>query len=151
MELKNVKQIESLAKDGVKLYLVNPIVSPTGKILRNKVYNIVNCCRYRYAIDVMTKPVNEFMIFRKKGNWNAYEEVKDTDEINTKVRVFASKDDAEKALDEEVKMLSYEAIKRIDSQLKVIERSRERLNKKEENYLALKKKHYEASVKRFSK
>lgn len=151
MELKNVKQIENLAKNGVKLYLICPTVGPTGKILRNKVYDIVNCSSYRYAVDVMTKPVNEFVLFRKKGNWNGYEDVKDTDEINTKVRVFASKDDASKALEDEVKLLSYEAIKRIDYQLKSIERSRERLNKKEENYLALKKKHYETSVKRFSK
>lgn len=151
MELKNVKQIENLAKNGVKLYLIYPIVSSTGKILRNKVYDVVNCCKFSYAINLMTKPTDEFVIFRKQGTWQGYEDVKDTDEINTKARVFASKEDASKALEDEVKLLSYEAIKRIDYQLKSIERSRERLNKKEENYLALKKKHYETSVKRFSK
>ena len=151
MELKNVKQIESLAKNGVKLYLIYPDVSSTGKILRNKVYEVVNCCNFRYAINLMTKPTDEFVIFRKQGTWRGYEDVKDTDEINTKARVFASKDDAEKALDEEVKILSYEAIKYVDRQLKVIERSRERLNKKEEKYLALKQQYYEVSVKRFSK
>lgn len=146
MELKNVKQIENLAKNGVKLYLIYPIVSPTGKILRNKVYDVVNCCRFRYAVNLMTKPTDEFVIFRR-----GYEDVKDTDEINTKVRVFASKEDATKALEDEVKLLSYEAIKRIDYQLKSIERSREKLNKKEEKFLALKQQHYETSVKRFSK
>ena len=151
MELKNVKQIESLAKNGVKLYLICPIVSPSGKILRNKVYDVVNCCHFRYAVNLMTKPTDEFVIFRKKGTWHGYEDVKDTDEINTKVRVFASKDDATKALEDEVKLLSYEAIKRIDYQLKSIERSKERLKKKEEKYLALKQQHYEVSVKRFSK
>lgn len=151
MELKNVKQIESLAKNGVKLYLIYPDVSSTGKILRNKVYEVVNCCNFRYAINLMTKPTDEFVIFRKQGTWRGYEDAKDTDEINTKARVFASKDDAEKALDEEVKMLSYEAIKYVDRQLKVIERSKERLNKKEEKYLALKQQYYEVSVKRFSR
>ena len=151
MELKNVKQIENLAKNGVKLYLIHPIIGHNGKILRNKVYEIVNCCVGRWAVFVMTKgPANEFQLFRKKVNWRGYEDVKDTDEINTNARVFASKNDASKALENEVKLLSYEAIKRIDYQLKSIERSRERLNKKEENYLALKKKYYEASVKRFS-
>jgi hypothetical protein len=151
MELKNVKQIENLAKNGVKLYLICPIVSTTGKILRNKVYDVVNCCNFRYATSLMTKPTDEFVIFRKQGTWRGYEDVKDTDEINTKARVFASKEDATKALEDEIKLLSYEAIKRIDYQLKSIERSRERLNKKEEKFLALKQQHYETSVKRFSK
>ena len=153
MELKKVKDVETLVNKGVRLYLIYPKVSPSGKILCNRVYDIERVSNYRYAFDVITKPANEFIVFRKPCNWGqrTTDDIKDTDEINTKVRIFSSKEEAQKALDEEVKLLSYEAIKRIDRQLKVIERSKERLAKKEEKFLELKKQHYEISVKRFSK
>ena len=157
MEIKNIKQIQSLVKDGIKLYLIWPAISPGGKIQRDRVYEIVNCANYKYYFDVMTKPVSEFVLLRKSTRWQPgfqhgeENELKDEDVINTKARVFASNEDAKKALVDEVKALSYEAIKRVDYHLKTIERSRERLAKKEEKLLALKKQHYEMSVKRFSK
>ena len=150
MELKNISQIQTCIKNGVKLYIVYPSINSNGLISDNKPLEIVNCCNYRYAFYVYTKkPYKQISIYNRKTTDPVT--VEPTDEINTKARVFTTIEDAKEAMDRELCSLSYTAIKYVDRTLERIQIQKEKLDKKQEKYDSLRKSYYEMSSKRFSK
>ena len=124
MELKNISQIQTCVKNGIKLYMVYPSISMNGIIKYDKPQEIVNCCNYRYAFYVFTKkPYKQISIYNRKTTDTV--KVEPTDEINTKARVFTTIEDAKEAMDRELCSLSYTAIKYVDRTIKIIKAQKE--------------------------
>ena len=136
----------------VKLYLIKPFIGGSCKIVNNRVYEVTGFSICYSAIYLSTKPVNSFPIYYGRGRLNdsIFEDEK-AKIAERAARIFTSKEDAQKALDDEVKILSYNAIKYVDAMLDKIKKDRERIDKKEQGFKELKKKYYEASLKRFAK
>ena len=150
MELKNVSQIQTCVKNGIKLYMVYPSVNRMGIIKDSKPQEIVNCCNYRYAFYVYTrKPYRQISIYNRKTTDPIT--VQPTDEINTRARIFTTIEEAQEVMDMELCSLSYTAIKYVDRTIETIKVQKEKLDKRQEKFDSLRKSYYEMSSKRFLK
>lgn len=153
MEVKNIKEIDTLLGNKVTLYAVCPYVSG-GRILRNKVLKVDGIFNYTYSLGVHTNGRRDMIeIFRRpfSGTYPRDNSIKPEDEINTHARIFTSEEDAKEALKYSAGVLSYKAIESVDKILAKIAREKKKLKEKEDKFKALKNEYYEMSVKRFSK
>lgn len=150
MELKNISQIQTCVKNGIKLYMVYPSISMRGIIKYDKPQEVVNCSNYRYAFYVYTRrPCRQVSIYNRKTTDQIT--VRQTDEINTKARIFTTIEEAQEVMDRELCSLSYTAIKYVDRTIEVIKAQKEKLDKRQEKFDSLRKSYYEMLSKRFSK
>lgn len=148
MELKKLKDIEKLHNNKTKLYVIQPHLRYDGMIVANTVYRITTFWNYSYSCHVYTNPKSKGIILMYRS-WR--EEKTDNDVINTGARVFDSKEEAEIALKEHIKVLSYNALEKMDKRIKELEA---KIKKEQENIdkiKTLRKQYYEASIKRFKK
>ena len=145
MELRKIEDIKNRFKDST-LYSVYPKVY-SGKIIDNKVLKIRNVEDYYWGVIVVYSH-GYSTIYRKESR---NEEINPDTEINTQARIFTDKEEAENALKDAVRVLSYDAIKSVDGILKRISEQKSKLKIKEDKYKALKKEYFEMSLSKFSK
>ena len=148
MELKKIKDIEELHKNKRKLYVIQPHLRYDGMIVANTVYRITTFWNYSYYCQVRTNPKSKGIMLMYRS-WR--EKKTDNDVINTGARVFDSKEEAEIALKEHVKVLSYNALEKMDKRIKELETKIKKEQENVDKIKTLRKQYYEASIKRFNK